>query len=153
MRATHTAQAGAWRLVADGFCLAAVWLLTLLLAADVGNRIRGPLPGFPWGLFPPWSLALLGAGLALALIGYDRLAGATALLFAASIFDDSARYDLTGADRIPLLVPVICFGVLLIAPRGRRPDPRRLAWLVLAAALAIAASRTDDTIAAARFSR
>ena len=148
MRATQTAQAGAWRLVADGFCLAAVWLLTLFLAADVGNRIRGPLPGFPWGLFSPWSLALLGAALALALIGYDRLAGATALLFTASVFGDPAGYDLTGADRIPLLVPLICFGVLLVAPRRRRPDPRRLAWLAVAAGFAIAASRTDDTIAA-----
>jgi hypothetical protein len=147
-RATQTAQAGPRRLVADGFCLAAVWLLTLFLASDVGNRIRGPLPGYPWGLFSPWTFALLGGALALALIGYDRLAGATALIFTASVFNDPARYDLTGANRLPLVLPVICFGVLLLAPRQRKRDARRLAWLAVAAGLAVAASRTDDTIAA-----
>jgi len=147
-RATQTAQAGATRLVADGFCLAAVWLLTLFLAADVGNRIRGPLPGGPAALVSSWSLALLGAALVLALIGSDRLAGAAGLLFTASVFEDPARYDLTGTARLPLLVPLVCFGALLLAPRRRRPSTRRLAWLVLAAGLAVAASRTDDSIAA-----
>ena len=147
-RATETAQAGAQRLVADGFCLAAVWLLTLFLAADVANRIRGPLPGDPAALVSSWSLALLGAALVLALIGSDRLAGAAALLFTASVFDDPARYDLTGAARLPLLVPLICFGALLLAPRRRKLSVRRLAWLTAAAALALAASRSDDAIAA-----
>jgi hypothetical protein len=147
-RATETAQAGARRLVADGFCLAAVWLLTLFLAADVANRIRGPIAGSPADLLSPWSLALLGAALALALIGSDRLAGAAALLFTASVFGDPARYDFVGADRFPLLVPIICFGALLLAPRQRKPDARRLAWLAVAAALAVAASSRDDSIAA-----
>ena len=150
-RATETAQAGARRLVADGFCLAAVWLLTLFLAADVANRIRGPIagsPGSPADLLWPWSLALLGAALALALIGFDRLAGAAALLFTVSLFGDPARYDIVGADRLPLLVPIICFGALLLAPRQRKTDAHRLAWLAVAAALAVAASRRDDSIAA-----
>jgi hypothetical protein len=147
-RATETAQAGARRLVADGCCLAAVWLLTLFVAADVGNRIRGPIAGSSANLFSPWSLALLGGALALALIGSDRLAGAAGLLFIAGVFDDPARYDLTGPDRLPLLVPIICFGALLVAPRRRKPDARRLAWLAVAAALAVAASRGDDSIAA-----
>ena len=122
-RASRTTQAGAMRLAADGFCLAAVWLLTLFLAADVGNRIRGPLPGDPAALVSSWSLALLGSALVLALIGSDRLAGVAALLFTASLFDDPARYNLTGAARLPLLVPLICFGALLLAPRRRKPRP------------------------------
>ena len=44
-RATETAQAGAQRLVADGVCLAAVWLLTLFLAADVAKQDPRPTPG------------------------------------------------------------------------------------------------------------
>jgi hypothetical protein len=147
-RATQTAQAGATRIVADGLCLAAVWLLTLFFAADVGNRIRGPLPGDPAALLSSWSLGLLGAALVLALIGSDRLAGAAGLLFTASVFGDPARYDLTGAASLPLLVPLICFGALLLAPRRRKHSVSRLAWLVLPAALAVAAGRADDSIAA-----
>ena len=147
-RATQTAEPGARRLVADGFCLAGVWLLTLFLSSDVGNRIRGRLPGYPWHLFTPWSLGLLCAALALALIGRDRLAGATALLFTASIIHDPAHYDLTNGGRVSFLVPVICFGVLLLAPRRRKPDARRLAWLVVTAALALISSTADDTTAA-----
>jgi hypothetical protein len=147
-RATQTAEAGARRLVADGLCLAAVWLLTLVLSSDLGNRIRGRLPGYPWDPFSPWTLALLGAALALALIGYDRLAGAAALIFTASVVANPSGFHLTNGDRVPLLVPVICFGALLLAPRQRKPDTRRIAWLVLTAALAVIASTSDDTTAA-----
>ncbi len=146
-RAIQTVETGALRLVADGFCVAAVWLLTLFLASDLGNRIRGPLPGYPWGPLSPLSLAALGAALALALVGYDRLAGATALAFVATIFADPARHDLTNTDRIPLVVPIACFAALLLAPRRREPDMRRLAWLAFTAVLAVAASTSDDTTA------
>ena len=126
-----------------------MWLLTLFFASELGNRIKGFDPRGPWVPMAPWTLALLGAALVLGLIGYDRLAGATALAFVASVFADPARYDLTTRDRTALLVPVICFVALLLAPRRRQPDPRRLAWLVLVAALAVAAGTRagDDTMA------
>ena len=148
-RARRTVEAGARRVVADGLCLGGVWLLTLFFASELGNMIKGFDPWGPWVPMAPWTLALLGAGLVLGLIGYDRLAGATALAFMASVFADPARYDLTTRDRSALLVPVFCFVALLLAPRRRQPDPRRLAWLVLVAALAVAAGTRpgDDTMA------
>jgi len=147
-RATRTAQAGARRVVADGVCLGAVLLLALFLSSELGNRMREFDPRGPWHPFSPWSLALLGTALALALIGYDRIAGATALLFVASLVADPAWRDLTDSGREFLLVPAICFSVLLVAPRRRTPDARRLAWLVLTAALAVASSTSDDPTAA-----
>ena len=35
-----------------------------------------------------------------------------------------------------LLVPFVCFAVMALAPRARTSDPRRLLWLIPAAALA-----------------
>jgi hypothetical protein len=147
-RAIERARAGAQRVVADGVCLAGVWLMTLFLASDLGDRIRGSIPGYPSDRLSPWSLALVGLALALALIGYDRLAGTTALLFVASLVADPAWRDLTNSRRELMLVPVICFVALLLAPRRRTPDLRRLGWLSLTAALALASSTSDDTVAA-----
>jgi hypothetical protein len=147
-RATETARAGARRVVADGVCLGAVWLLTLFLSSELGNRIRGFDPLGPWHPLSPWSLAPLGAALALALIGYDRLAAATALMFVATLVADPAWRALTVSRRELMLVPVLCFITLGLAPRRRKPNHRRLAWLLLTAALAVASSTSDDPTAA-----
>jgi hypothetical protein len=147
-RATQTAQAGARRVVADGVCQGAVSLLTLFLSSELGNRIRGFDPRGPWHPLSLWSLALLGAALALALSGYDRLAGATALIFVATLVADPGWRDVTLSSRELMLVPVICFITLGLAPRRRKPDHRRLAWLALTAALAVASSTSDDPTAA-----
>ena len=93
-------------------------------------------------------MALLAAALALALIGYDRLAGITALIFVATLVADPAWHDQTFSRRELMVVPVICFITLALAPRRRKPDPRRLAWLALTAALAVVSSKTDDPTAA-----
>jgi hypothetical protein len=147
-RATQTAQAAARRVVADGVCLGAVWLLTMFLSSELGNRIRGFDPLGPWHPLSPWSLALLAGALALALIGYDRLAGATALLWVATLVAEPAWRDQTNSRHELLIVPVICFITLGLVPRRRKPDHRRLAWLALTAALAVASSTSDDPTAA-----
>src|SRR3954447_2764767 len=71
MRATTTATVGARRLIADGLCLAAAWIMTLDLSTLVTQRARGMHDP----LLAPAPLALLVTALALALIGRDRLAG------------------------------------------------------------------------------
>lgn len=147
-RATQTAQAGAGRVVADGVCLCGVWLLTLFLASELGNRIRGFDPLGPWHPLSPWSLGLLSAALALTLIGYDRFAGVTALAFVATLVADSAGRDQTISRRELMVVPVICFITLALAPRRAKPNPRRLAWLALTATLAGVSSASDDPTAA-----
>ena len=128
-RAQETLGAGAARVSADGLCLAAVWLVTLFLTSGVGMRIRGPQFGFSWDPLSPLSLSLLGVALVLALVGYDRLAAVAALTFLASAVGGAARYDLTNSNRIPLLVPLVCFSALLVMPRRRPRDTRRLLWL------------------------
>lgn len=143
-RGLQNARAGARRVVADGICLAAVWLLTLFLSSELGNRIRGYDPLGPWQPLSYWSLALLGTALALALIGYERLAGVTAILFVATLFTGPGWGDTSISRRELMLVPVLCFVTMALAPRQRRPDRRRLAWLALTGALAVASSQSDD---------
>ena len=122
--------------------------MTLFLSSELGNRIRGFDPLGPWHPLSPWSLALLAAALALALVGYDRLAGATALVFVATLIADPAWRDLANSRREQMLVPVICFITLGLAPRRGKPNHRRLAWLALTTPLAVASSTSDDPGAA-----
>jgi hypothetical protein len=130
-RGSLTASAGARRIVADGLCLAAAWLMTLDVSTLLSQRARGmhdPLLSSP-------SIALLAAVLAIALIGYDRLAGAGALVWTAlrlpALWDHHAGL----VNLAPEVLPVICFCVLVLVPRRRAPDPRRLAWLLVPATL------------------
>jgi hypothetical protein len=132
-RAQATAAAGTRRVIADGLCLAGVWLMTLDLSTLLAQTARGmhdPL------LAPP-SVALLGVALALALVGYDRLAGAAGIAWAAARFpallDD--RPGMALAVVVATLPSLICFTVLVVAPRKRARDPRRLAWLIVPATL------------------
>jgi hypothetical protein len=122
--------------VADGLCLAAVWLMTLDLSTLLAQTVRGmhdPL------LAPP-SLVLLGVALALALVGYDRIAGAAALVWVAARLP--ALLDHRPGMALAVLVATVpsltCFAVLTAAPRRRAPDPRRLAWLLVPATLVLA---------------
>jgi hypothetical protein len=126
-RAALTARAGAPRLVADGLCLAAVWVATLDLVTLLAQRARGmhgPLLVWP-------SIALLAAALALALIGLDRLAGAAGLLWSALRLPELLHLHPGLAGLAPEVLPLVCFTVLLLAPRRRSPDLERLAWLLV----------------------
>jgi hypothetical protein len=132
-RATQTASRGAGRLIADGLCLAAIWVMTLDLATLLSQRVRGmhdPLLAWP-------SIALLGALLALALLGFDRLAGAGALAWTALRLPDLIDHHSGITALAPEALPIICFAVMLLAPRRRTPDPRRLAWLIVPAVLVL----------------
>jgi hypothetical protein len=77
------------------------------------------------------SIVLLGAALALVLVGFDRAGGIAALAWTAArtpaLLADHGVLTIAGATAVPLA----CLGVLVLAPRRRAPDPRRLAWLVV----------------------
>jgi len=62
-RSRATAEQGLKRLIADGFCVAAMLAIAARISTPVG--------------FQPerWQFCWLGAVLALALVGYDRVAG------------------------------------------------------------------------------
>jgi len=139
-RARQTASAGTRRLIADGLCLAATWVMTLDLSTLLSQKARGvhdPLLAWP-------SIALLGAVLAIALVGIDRLAGAGALVWTAlrlpALMDHHS--GLTGL--LPELLPLICFAVMVLAPRRRAPDLHRLAWLIVPAALVLTLGPSND---------
>jgi hypothetical protein len=137
-RATETARAGTGRLVADGLCLAAVWVMTLDLSTLLAQRYRGmhdPLLAWP-------SIALLAGLLALALIGFDRLAGVGALAWTALRMPHLGPFA-------PEVLPVVCFAVMLLAPRRRPMDVRRLAWLLVPAGLVVAFGPGDNVLAVA----
>jgi hypothetical protein len=128
-RGQRTAAIGTRRVLTDGVCLAAVWLMTLDLSTLLSQRARG----FDDPLLAPWSLALIGVALALALVGYDRLAGVAALVWTAARFPLLLdHHPGMGAVILAFTLPsVACFAVLVLAPRRRAPDPRRLAWLLV----------------------
>jgi hypothetical protein len=133
MRATTTATVGARRLIADGLCLAAAWIMTLDLSTLVTQRARGmhdPLLG-------PAPLALLVAALALALIRRDRLAGAAALAWTALRVPSLWEHHPGIVNLAPEALPILCFCVLAIAPRRRATDLRGLGWLIVPATLVL----------------
>jgi hypothetical protein len=130
-RGRATADAGMPRVIADGFCLAGVWILTLGLSTLLSQRLRGmhdPLLAAP-------SIALLGVVLLLALIGYDRVAGAGALVWTALRLPELLHAHPGSAGIAPEVLPVVCFAVLLLAPRRRAVDLRRAGWLAVPALL------------------
>ena len=130
-RATQVARAGPARLVADGFCLAGIWLMTADLVTLVSWRsrgIHGPLVDWP-------SIGLLCAALAIALIGVDRLAGAGALVWTALRLPHLIDQHPGLGGLVVEALPVICFAVMVLAPRRRAADPYRLAWLAAPIAL------------------
>jgi len=133
MRATATASVGARRLIADGLCLAAVWLMTLDASTLVTQRARGMHDP----LLAPAPLALLVAALALALIGRDRLAGAAALAWTALRLPSLWDHHPGIVNLAPELLPILCFCVMVLAPRRRATDLRRLGWLIVPATLVL----------------
>lgn len=139
-RATQTASAGARRLIADGLCLAGAWLMTLDLSTLLSQKARGmhdPLLAWP-------SIALLAAVLAIALVGIDRVAGAGALLWTALRLPELMDHHPGLAGLAAEILPVICFGAMVLAPRRRALDLRRLAWLVVPAALVLTLGPPND---------
>ena len=129
LRGRRTAAAGARRVLADGLCLAGVWVMTLdlsTLGAQTARGLHDPL-------LAPWSLGLLAVALALALVGYDRCAGVAALVWTAARFPSllDHRPGMAVAVAAATLPAVVCFATLAVAPRRRVPDPRRLGWLVV----------------------
>lgn len=140
-RALQTASAGAGRLIADGFCLCAILLMSvdliILVIWRTGHFQHDPLVAL-------WSIGLLAAALALALVGHDRLAGGLGLIwlvtrFPAVLHEEFWQPGSPGkatADHVLLVLyqsalPFACFAVLLLAPRRQAVDLRRLAWLAL----------------------
>lgn len=138
-RATQTASVGTGRLCADGLCLAACWLMTLDLSTLLVQRARGmhdPLLAWP-------SVASLAALLALALLGLDRLTGTGALVWTALRIPELLDRHPGLVGLVPEALPIVCFAVMIVAPRRRAPDVHRLAWLVVPAVLVIALGPRD----------
>jgi hypothetical protein len=139
-RGSQTASAGARRVVADGLCLAAVWLMTLGVSTLLSQRARGMHDP----LLSSTSIALLAAVLAIALIGHDRLAGAGALAWTALRIPALWDHHPGIINLAPEVLPVICFCVTVLLPRRRATDPRRLAWLLVPATLVATAGPPPD---------
>lgn len=126
-RAMETARAGARRIVADGVCLAGAWVMTLNLSVAVSQRWRGmqdPLLATP-------SLVLLAAALALALVGYDRIAGIGAIVWTALRFPDLLAAQPGTFNLATEVVPLACFVVMILAPRRGPIQIRRLGYLLV----------------------
>jgi hypothetical protein len=134
LRAGQTARTTPQRLLADGFCRGAILLMTLDLSTLLSQRLDGVEdPLLSWT-----SICLLGAILAVALVGAERLAGTAALVWTAARFPELAAHNHSFNGLVPTAVPLICFGVLIVNPRRRRLDLRRITWLLVVAVLVAA---------------
>ncbi len=119
------------RLVADGFCRGAILVMTLDLSTLLAQRLGGVHdPLLSWA-----SIASLGVILAIALIGAESIAGVAALAWTLARLPQLVAHASTFRGIAPTVVPLACFTVLVLAPRRRGLDPRRLAWLAATAAL------------------
>lgn len=161
VRASITARSGSRRLAATVCAQAAtVWGLVLLIAYLQLDRMILDSRGVALregALFTTQALfhgevalflpqALIAASVAAALIGCDRIAA----LFGLAWIGFSFQHDLPDArwvhsDRpahvIALaLVPAACYVVMLLMPRARRRDARRLLWLAAAVLIGLAPS-------------
>ena len=133
-RATSTARLGARRLIADGMCYGGTAIIAELLCVRVGDYLSHGQVGTGRGW--AWEIGLLALALALALVGYDRIAAICGFAFFAVVTGVSWRsFDTNGLLLPDLIILVGCFAPMLIAPRQRRRDIRRLAWLVVIATL------------------
>jgi hypothetical protein len=143
-RGAHVAGTRADRVLADGLCQGAVWVVIFELAdllAHIRTERIGLLPGTaarPGAvqLDSRPAAVLLAVALALALIGLDRLAGLAGLGWLAVWTPVLAHYR-TPVGLSALLVPLLGYLVLLAAPRWRPLDPWRLLWFAVPVALAI----------------
>lgn len=133
-RASQTACIEPRRLLADGFCRGAILLMTLDLSTLLSQR----LDGVEDPLLSLTSICALGVILAVALIGAERLAGIAALAWTAARFPELLAHNHSFDGIAPTIVPLICFSVMVVSPRRRRLDPRRIAWLLAPAALVAA---------------
>jgi hypothetical protein len=141
-RATRTAADGARRVVADGVCLAAVWLMVLDLSTLLAQTLRGEHDP----LLAPASLITLGVALAFALAGWDRVAGALALAWTAARLPALLHHypSMPLAVLAVSLPSIACFATLVVLPRRRARDPLGLAWLIVPVTLVAALGPPKD---------
>ncbi len=140
--ATQTASTGTRRLVADGFCRGAMLVMTLDLSTLLGQKLGR---GYEDSLLSWTSIGALAAILAIALVGAERLAGVAALAWTAIRMPDVVAHNPTFNGIAPTFVPVVCYAVLILAPRRRALDLRRLAWLVATGGLVAAYGPHDGS--------
>ena len=146
-RSRATAEHGLGRLVADGFCLGAMLAIAARISTSVGFQ-----PG-------RWQFWLIGAALALALAGHDRAAGLVGLgwIVATNPVDPFGGHVVTGYRTAVPLVIALEFGlmipllVMVLAPRRRPRDLRRLLWLAPVAAVGCAWSLGTGAYVVAMF--
>jgi hypothetical protein len=133
-RSRATAADGLKRLIADGFCLAAMLGIAARISTSYGFQ-----PG-------RWQFWLIGAALALGLIGYDRAAGLVGLgwILATNPAAPFGGHVVTAYNTAVPLVIALDLGLMIpllvmaLAPRRRQRDLRRLGWLMPVAAVGFA---------------
>jgi hypothetical protein len=147
-RAGENAQVGARRLVADAFCQAAVFWSLLELLSDLRRYPQMPV----------WSLVLLAGVPVFAILGRDRIGGLCGVAAAAYVLTRGFGTPLSGSEPMPLghpgfvffagrwLGPLICFTVMVVRPRVRVHDPRRVFLLIPVAALVLVSATTTVLI-------
>jgi hypothetical protein len=142
---------GVWRFRADACCLVGSFGLFAAITGrlqPIVERHLQPLHAgahYVGGTAPAWDIALLVLALTLALAGRDRTAGLLGLLWVAlsnpylalagtgaSGAPQPTWLAAVGADDLPLLA---CLLVMVLAPRRRAFDPRRLLWLAFLPAI------------------
>jgi hypothetical protein len=136
-------RTGAGRLIADGVCYGAIWMIAVMFASRVGLSVSiGVTLGGARGLS---EFAVLGGALVAATIGYDRIAAAGALVWLVLV---TASPYIVSNEKILLAtfaLPIICLLVMITKPRRANRRARRAAWLIPIGALGVAAGGVGPT--------
>jgi hypothetical protein len=147
-RAGENAQVGARRLVADAFCQAAVFWSLLELLSDLRRYPQMPV----------WGLVLLAGVPVFAILGRDRIGGLLGVAAAVYVLTRGFDTPLSASEPMPLghpgfvffagrwLGPLICFTVMVVRPRVRVHDPRKIFLLIPVAALVLVSATTTVLI-------
>jgi hypothetical protein len=148
-RAGVTAEAGTRRLTAN-VCAqgATVWGLVLLIAwLHLDKQIYDNAGSVPQQTLYIAYQVLLALAIAAALIGYDRISAVFGLAWIVVLLDATLTLShwLGGGSHewvahwiSFVAVPLACYLVMLLRPRARRRDARRLLWLAVAVLIGLA---------------
>ena len=158
-RASLTAGSGSRRVVATACAQGAtVWGLVLLIAYFQLDRMILGSSGVAQGegglFFTQWvtgevglflTQALIAVSVTAALVGYDRTAALWGLAWIGVSLHTDLSASFAGWDRAGhvialLLVPAACYVAMLLKPRARHRDARRLLWLAAGALVGLAPS-------------
>ncbi|HLI32094.1 MAG TPA: hypothetical protein VKU89_05055 [Solirubrobacteraceae bacterium] len=142
LRARANAAAGlSKRWLAASTCAQGATVLTIVVLLGYAQLDLLILEYHP-SIFPNESgfvlvQALMAASIAAALVGFDRISALLGFSWIGALVNNELAADRPTRLLALVLIPAVCYLVMLVIPRERSRDPRRLMWLAPALLLTL----------------